>query len=106
MKKSNVKVTKKADAEFEAIDAFARSVTLESLRPLSGENRRKWEAARRGGGRPRKPASERAVAVQITLTPTLLEEVDAFADHTGNSRSQLIAQGLRKVLPRVQKKAS
>ena len=103
--KTNKRSTKKTEAEFDALDAYAKSITLDTLRPMSPDNRRKWEAARKGG-RPRKAASERAVAVQVTLAPKLLQEVDALADRTGKSRSQLIAEGLRKVLPRTRKRAS
>ena len=34
--------------DFEALDRLARSVTLEKLRPLSPEQRRRWEAANAG----------------------------------------------------------
>ena len=105
MKHIKKRTTKKADTEFEDLDAYAKSISLETLRPLTIENRRKWDSARKGG-RPRKSASERAVAVQVTLAPKLLEEIDAYADRTGKSRSELIAEGLRKVLPRARKRAS
>ena len=52
MKKTARKQTSKADEEFDALDAFAKAIALESLRPLSSGNHRKWEAAQRGRGRP------------------------------------------------------
>jgi hypothetical protein len=41
---------KKTDEnDFEALDRLARGITLEKLRPLTAQQRRRWEAARRCG---------------------------------------------------------
>jgi hypothetical protein len=95
-----------SDAEFEELDTLARTTTIESLRPLSPKNRRLWQRATRGRGRPRKSSADRSVPVQVTLEPLLLQEVDHLADQTGKSRSQLIAEGLRSILRRERRKAS
>lgn len=82
--------------DFEALDRLARSVTLESLRPLSPAMRRRWEAAKRAGrGRPRKPEGAKAVPTLITVDPELLKKIDAYAKKNGISRSQLFAQSVK-----------
>ena len=94
------------DREFEELDRLARSVSPATMRPLTAKERVLWEWDKRSKGRPRKPADERSVPVQITLAPRLLHEVDELADRTGKSRSQLIADGLKTVLQRERRKAS
>jgi len=106
MNKRNSKQTKPADKEFEELERLARSVSPRTMRPLTAKDRVLWEWAKRSKGRPRKSADERSVPVQITLEPKLLYQVDALADRTGKSRSQLIADGLRTVLRRERRKAS
>lgn len=87
------------------LDRIARSLTPAQMRPLGPKDKLLWQWAKRGRGRPRKPANQRAVAVQITVDPMLLQHVDSLADQTGKSRSQLIAEALRAQLRR-RKKAS
>jgi hypothetical protein len=78
----------------EATKDFERGLPFEAGRPLSPENQAKWDRARRG--RPR--VGKGAVRVFISVEAGLLEKADAFAQKRGVTRSQLIAQGLRKVI--------
>ncbi|MGA2499924.1 MAG: ribbon-helix-helix domain-containing protein [Tepidisphaeraceae bacterium] len=105
MKRTTPKALAASDPEFAALDRLAHSVSIKTMKPLSPHNRIWWESARRGPGRPRKPANERAVSIQITMDPKLLNDVDNVADQTGKSRSELIATGLQSVLRSHRRKA-
>ena len=48
-------------------------------------------------GRPR--IGKGAKTIALTMERGLLRQVDAWAKHKGISRAQLVAQGLREVLP-------
>ncbi|MBI4586367.1 MAG: hypothetical protein HY717_20350 [Planctomycetes bacterium] len=67
------------------------------FRPMTARERRQWERAKRGRGRPSKAPGQKAVRVLLTIQPTLLAEADAFARRHGLSRSDLFARGLRIV---------
>ena len=67
------------------------------FRPLTARERRRWERAKRGRGRPTKAPGQKAVRVLLTIQPPLLAEADAFARCHGLSRSELIARSLRMV---------
>jgi len=82
--------------DFEALDKFARSITPEMMRPLSPAMRREWEQAKRG--RPAKRPGTKSVPTLITVEPTLLKRVDAYAKRIGISRSQLFAESVRQRL--------
>jgi hypothetical protein len=82
--------------DFEALDRLAHSITLDKLRPLTPEQRRQWEAAKRG--RPRKAPGTKAVPTMITVEPKLLRKIDAYAKKAGMSRSQLFADAVRQKL--------
>jgi hypothetical protein len=73
---------------------LARGITPEKLRPLTPEERRRWEAAKRG--RPKKPPGSKSVPTLITVEPRLLRQVDAYAKKAGVSRSQLFADAVRR----------
>lgn len=89
------RTTKKTDEnDFEALDRLARSITPEKLRPLTPEQRRRWESAKRG--RPRKAPASRAVPTLITVEPKLLKQVDAYAKKEGMSRSRLFSEAVRQ----------
>ena len=79
--------------DFEALDRLARSITPNKLRPLTGERRSRWEAAKRG--RPKKVPGTRAVPTLITVEPQLLRRADTYAKKSGLSRSQRFADALR-----------
>jgi hypothetical protein len=91
-----MKNKKTDDNDFDALDRLARGITPEKLRPLTPEQRRQWESAKRG--RPRKPAGTKAVPTLITVEPRLLRQADAYAKKAGMSRSQLFADAVRRRL--------
>jgi hypothetical protein len=67
------------------------------FRTMTARERRRWQRAKRGRGRPSKAPGEKAVRVLVTIQPPLLAEADAFARSHGLSRSELFARGLRVV---------
>jgi hypothetical protein len=79
-----------------AMDQLARSISPESMRPLSPQMRRRWEAAKRG--RPRKAPGTKAVPTLITIDPKLLKLIDAQAKKRNVSRSQFFADAARRRL--------
>ena len=70
---------------------WERGISFDETRPLSKRSQALWEQAKRGRGRPRKPANERAKRVLISLDPNLLALVEAFASSKGLDRSKLFA---------------
>lgn len=90
------KSPKTDENDFQALDRLARRITPETLRPLTAEQRRRWEAAKRG--RPRKPAGTKAIPTLITVEPKLLKQADAFAKKQGVSRSQLFSDAVRRLV--------
>lgn len=80
--------------DFEALDRLAQNITPDVLRPLTPEQRGRWEAAKRG--RPKKPPGTKAVPTLITVEPQLLRRADAYAKKAGLSRSQLFSDALRR----------
>jgi hypothetical protein len=82
--------------DFNALERLARGVTPRKLRPLTPEQRKRWENAKRG--RPRKPPGTKAVPTLITVEPRLLRQADAYAKKAGLSRSQLFADAVRRRL--------
>jgi len=89
-----VKKKKTDENDFEALDRLARGITPEKLRPLTAEQRARWEAAKRG--RPRKAPGTKAVPTLITVEPQLLRLADAYAKKAGVSRSQLFSDAVRR----------
>ncbi|HEY2588342.1 MAG TPA: hypothetical protein VGI81_21560 [Tepidisphaeraceae bacterium] len=65
--------------------------SFEETRPLSTRSQKLWQLAKRGRGRPPKPAGARVRRVLISLDPELLARVEAFASSTGLDRSKLFA---------------
>jgi hypothetical protein len=65
-------------------------------RPLTPDERKRWNRIRRGLGRPK--IGEGAKIVPISIERGLLEEVDAFARANRLKRSQMVVQGLRLVM--------
>lgn len=84
--------------DFEALERLARRITLEKLRPLTPEQRRRWEAAKRArpGKADGKAPGGRGVPTLITVEPKLLRRVDAYARKAGLSRSQLFTDAVRR----------
>jgi hypothetical protein len=90
----NVKKRKTDENDFDAMDRLARDITPEKLRPLTPEQRHRWDAAKRG--RPKKAPGTKAVPTLITVEPRLLQRVDAYAKKSGVSRSQLFSDAVRR----------
>ena len=90
----STKKKKTDEDDFEALDRLAHGVTLEKLRPLNPEERRRWEAAKRG--RPRKAPGTKVIPTLITVEPELLRRADAYAKKIGLSRSQLFSEAVRR----------
>lgn len=70
---------------------WERGISFAETRPLSKHSQALWQAAKRGRGRPRKPAEERSRRVLISIDPKLLARVEAFASSKGVDRSKLFA---------------
>jgi len=73
-------------------------IGFEQTRELTPGERASWDRARRGPGRPRKSAAEKAARVLVTIAPSLLAKADGYAQRQGISRAELIARGLMAVL--------
>ena len=93
-RKSDKKKTATAEDDFDALDRLARGITPGKLRPLTPEQRGRWEAAKRG--RPKKSPGTKAVPTLITVDPRLLRRVDAYATQVGISRSQLFSEAVQQ----------
>jgi len=87
-------------AELAEATRALETVRFEDTHPMTAAQRRNWAASRRGPGRPRKPAAEKAARVLVTLKPQLLADADAYAAKQGITRAELFARGLAAVLPR------
>ena len=96
--KPSMQVMNKAttdEKDFEALDRLARGITPAKRRPLTAEQRARWEAAKRG--RPKKASGTKAVPTLITVEPQLLRLADAYAKKAGVSRSQLFSDAVGRV---------
>ena len=85
-------------AELEAMALkFDREVDLAETKPLTPSMRQQERQARRKKpGRPR--IGQGAEKLRISMEKGLLKQVDAYAEAHGMTRSDLIAQSLRKLL--------
>jgi hypothetical protein len=77
---------------------FENGISFEQTKPLSAQARGMWELAKRSRGRPRKPRHQKAVRFLISMEPSLLAAVEAFAAANHLDRSRLIALSLRAFL--------
>jgi hypothetical protein len=89
---------RKIRESFAEIDRQAHAI--DDIRPLSAVMRAQWQAAKRTRvklrrGRPRKDPGRKSLIVPISIEPSLLEAIDAFAKSAGVTRSRLAAEGLR-----------
>jgi hypothetical protein len=73
-------------------------IGFDQTRLLTLDERASWDQARRGPGRPRKPAGEKAARVLMTIAPDLLATADGYAKREGTSRAEVFARGLVAVL--------
>lgn len=69
---------------------------VDKSRPLSPEQRRRWQAIKRKLGRPKK--GEGAKVISVSVERGLLARSDRLAKKLGISRAALIAQGLEHML--------
>jgi hypothetical protein len=73
-------------------------IVIDKTRPLNAKERKLWQQAKRGRGRPKVGRGARKVS--ISLEGSLLERADAAAKKSGVNRSELIAElmelGLRR----------
>jgi hypothetical protein len=82
-------------AEKEAVAArLAKGTDYKDTRPLSARDKALWEAAKRGRGRPPKPAGTKVRRVNLTFDPALLAKMNAYARAKGISRAELVARGV------------
>jgi S-adenosylmethionine:diacylglycerol 3-amino-3-carboxypropyl transferase len=65
------------------------AMVIDKTRPLSAKERKLWNQAKRGRGRPKIGAG--AKKVSISLEGELLKAADAMAKRKGVNRSELIA---------------
>ncbi len=93
MRKPFTKMT--ASELAEATREFDKPSPPGRFRPMTARERRGWDRAKRGRGRPSKAPGQKAKRVLLTIQPLLLAEADAFARRHGMSRSDLFARGLR-----------
>src|SRR5439155_14168055 len=92
-KKSWMKMT--ASELAKATREFDREVDLTHTRPLSSENRKWWNRARRAG---RPKVGKGAQPILITMEKGLLEQADAYAKKHHINRSQLVAMGIQSLI--------
>jgi len=65
------------------------ALVIDKTRPLNRQERRLWERAKRGRGRPK--IGKGARKISISLEGDLLHKADALARKKGMKRSELIA---------------
>ena len=82
--------------DFEALDRWARNLTLEKMRPLTPKMRRDWEAAKRSGLKKKRDLE--VIPTMITVERTLLRRIDATSRKAGLTRSQFLARAARREL--------
>ncbi len=70
---------------------------------MTAAERRQWERAKRGPGRPRR--GQGAVAISLTVERSLLDAADALAKRAGITRAALFERGLRALVARGRKMA-
>ena len=86
-------------AELASATYHLENLRFEETRSLTRTERARFERARaagRGGRRPRKPKGQTAERVLISIEPKLLKLADAFARAAKQSRSELIAESLKR----------
>src|SRR4051812_28844380 len=84
--------TKKTSTDQKALDRLARGITPEKLRPMTAEQSRRWQAAKRA--KPRKAtAVSKAVPTLISIESGPLRR---YAKRAGVSRSKLFSEAVRE----------
>ena len=70
---------------------WEKGISFEETRPLSKRSKALWEMAKRGRGRPAKPANQRVRRVLISIDPQLFNLVESFTAANGLDRSKLFS---------------
>jgi hypothetical protein len=70
-------------------------VSFEDTSPMSKRSQALWQIAKRGRGRPQKPASEKVRRVLISIEPSLLALIETFTASKGLDRSKLFSISVR-----------
>ena len=91
-----------ADELAEATKEYDHEIPASKLRPLTKEDRKRWEQMKRNPSRSifvlDRPKRKGATAIVLELDRALLARTDAYAASRGMTRSELIENGLRSVL--------
>jgi hypothetical protein len=83
--------------ELDAVGAeLERPIPLSETRPMTAAERRQWQRAKRGPGRPRRGKGVRVIS--LSVEQSLLEKADLAARGAGISRAAIFEMGLRAVL--------
>ena len=75
---------------------FDQEFIAETARPLTAAERKRWERAKRGRGRPK--VGRGAKVISLSIEESLLEKSDTLAKHLNVSRASLVARGLKAML--------
>ncbi len=75
---------------------FDREFVIEEFRPLDAAARRRWAAAKRKRGRPRRGGG--AKVISLSVERELLSKTDALAKRLKTTRARIVEVGLRRVL--------
>ena len=76
---------------------FDKEFIYETARPLTAQQRKLWERAKRRG---RPKVGHGAKVISLSVERDLLKRADSFAKNHGMSRAKLFACGLRAILPK------
>lgn len=98
-------VAGKSLAELESLTAdLNASFVIDKTRPLTPAERKRWQRAKRGPGRPK--IGRGAKVVSVSIESGLLVATDRLAKKRKVSRARLIAEGLNWVVGRTNDAAS
>lgn len=75
---------------------FDQEFIIDTFRPLTPQERKRWERLKRGPGRPK--VGKGANVVSVSIERSLLEQSDSLAKKLRVSRAGLIARGLKAML--------
>ena len=86
----------------EATAEFNQECAVDKSRPLTDEEERQWENAKRKRGRP--TVGKGVKVISVSLERDLLARATRLAEKLGISRAQLIARGLQGLLAEIGEK--
>lgn len=91
-------------SELDAVVAeLERPIPLSETRPMTPQERNRWQRIKRAPGRPRRGKGVRVIS--LSVEQTLLDKADSAAKRAGISRAALFEIGLKAVLGRKRKLA-